>query len=86
MCVCCFVQVAEGQEVCILEAMKMQNSLIAQKSAKVCYSQCQLFTLIPFLHTAVDIVLKYVTVNVNSLHYTIFTYSCRHSVKVCYSQ
>lgn len=28
-------QVAEGQEVCILEAMKMQNSLQASKVSKV---------------------------------------------------
>ena len=30
----CF-QVSEGQEVCILEAMKMQNSLVAAKSGKI---------------------------------------------------
>lgn len=28
-------QVAEGQEVCVLEAMKMQNSLVAAKTGKV---------------------------------------------------
>ena len=26
---------AEGQEICVIEAMKMQNSLIAAKAAKV---------------------------------------------------
>ena len=30
----CF-QVSEGQEVCVLEAMKMQNSLVAGKTGKV---------------------------------------------------
>ena len=30
-----FFQVSEGQEVCILEAMKMQNSLVAAKSGKI---------------------------------------------------
>jgi len=29
--------VSEGQEVAVLEAMKMQNSLIAAKTGKVCY-------------------------------------------------
>ncbi len=28
-------QVTEGQEVCVLEAMKMQNSMVAGKSGKV---------------------------------------------------
>lgn len=33
MCGC--VKVAEGQEICVIEAMKMQNSLTAVKQAKV---------------------------------------------------
>ena len=33
-----FFQVSEGSEACVLEAMKMQNSLIAAKTAKVSYS------------------------------------------------
>lgn len=32
---CGGVQVAEGQEICVIEAMKMQNSLTAVKQAKV---------------------------------------------------
>ena len=35
MFACACGQVAEGQEVCILEAMKMQNSLVAAKFSKV---------------------------------------------------
>lgn len=34
----CFYQVAEGQEICVIEAMKMQNSLVASKTGKVCLS------------------------------------------------
>uniref|UniRef100_A0A670YTR3 Propionyl-CoA carboxylase subunit alpha n=1 Tax=Pseudonaja textilis TaxID=8673 RepID=A0A670YTR3_PSETE len=30
--------VAEGQEICVIEAMKMQNSLVASKTGKVCLS------------------------------------------------
>lgn len=34
-CLCGCVKVAEGQEICVIEAMKMQNSLTAVKPAKV---------------------------------------------------
>uniref|UniRef100_A0A8C7KEY7 propionyl-CoA carboxylase n=1 Tax=Oncorhynchus kisutch TaxID=8019 RepID=A0A8C7KEY7_ONCKI len=34
-------QVAEGQEICVIEAMKMQNSLIAAKAAKVKSVHCK---------------------------------------------
>lgn len=30
-----FHQVSEGQEICVIEAMKMQNSMIAAKTGKV---------------------------------------------------
>ncbi|CDQ94816.1 unnamed protein product [Oncorhynchus mykiss] len=33
--------VAEGQEICVIEAMKMQNSLIAAKAAKVKSVHCK---------------------------------------------
>ena len=46
-------QVAEGQEVCILEAMKMQNSLVAAKVSKVSASAhrhlCILVCVCPFV-------------------------------------
>lgn len=29
-------QVSEGQEICVIEAMKMQNSMTAGKTGKVC--------------------------------------------------
>lgn len=32
-----FHQVSEGQEICVIEAMKMQNSMIAAKTGKVSY-------------------------------------------------
>lgn len=35
VCLCVCPQVAEGQEICVIEAMKMQNSLTAVKQAKV---------------------------------------------------
>lgn len=35
LCVCVCVKVAEGQEICVIEAMKMQNSLTAVRQAKV---------------------------------------------------
>jgi len=31
----CVLKVAEGQEICVIEAMKMQNSMTAAKAAKV---------------------------------------------------
>lgn len=31
----CVLKVAEGQEICVIEAMKMQNSMTAAKTAKV---------------------------------------------------
>lgn len=34
----CFYQVAVGQEICVIEAMKMQNSLPAGETGKVCVS------------------------------------------------
>ncbi|XP_048454130.1 propionyl-CoA carboxylase alpha chain, mitochondrial-like [Rhincodon typus] len=34
-------QVTEGQEVCVIEAMKMQNSLAAAKSGKVMKVHCK---------------------------------------------
>lgn len=33
-------QVSEGQEICVIEAMKMQNSLTAAKQAKVGSTFC----------------------------------------------
>uniref|UniRef100_A0A670YQT9 Propionyl-CoA carboxylase alpha chain, mitochondrial n=1 Tax=Pseudonaja textilis TaxID=8673 RepID=A0A670YQT9_PSETE len=39
--------VAEGQEICVIEAMKMQNSLVASKTGKVCLRQCNGHTYIP---------------------------------------
>uniref|UniRef100_A0A8C3XMH9 Propionyl-CoA carboxylase subunit alpha n=1 Tax=Chelydra serpentina TaxID=8475 RepID=A0A8C3XMH9_CHESE len=35
------IQVSEGQEICVIEAMKMQNSLIAAKSGKVKAVHCK---------------------------------------------
>ena len=32
-----FEQVSEGQEVLVLEAMKMQNSMVTGKAGKVCF-------------------------------------------------
>ena len=34
-------QVAEGQEVCVVEAMKMQNSLCVQKSGRIKKVNCK---------------------------------------------
>lgn len=31
----CVLKVAEGQEICVIEAMKMQNSMTAARAAKV---------------------------------------------------
>lgn len=42
ICLFC-LQVAEGSETCVLEAMKMQNSLVATKTAKVCL--CSLYCI-----------------------------------------
>uniref|UniRef100_A0A4W5KWP3 Lipoyl-binding domain-containing protein n=1 Tax=Hucho hucho TaxID=62062 RepID=A0A4W5KWP3_9TELE len=50
--------VAEGQEICVIEAMKMQNSLIAAKAAKVRANE----------HT--HITLTYTTPHTHTLHYT----------------
>lgn len=32
---CCFFKVSDGQEICIVEAMKMQNKLLASRPGKV---------------------------------------------------
>ncbi|XP_016296753.1 propionyl-CoA carboxylase alpha chain, mitochondrial-like [Sinocyclocheilus anshuiensis] len=35
------LKVAEGQEICVIEAMKMQNSMTAAKTAKVKSVHCK---------------------------------------------